>query len=378
MRVAYDVTSLLDARTGVGAFAGEVADVASRRRRTSTSSATRCHGEDGARHRAHLLPAAVRGAGTDGGAPAAPAVAADRPAPDRVVDRRRSTSSTDRTSSCRRHGRGRSWSPCTTSRASAPELCTPRHAAVPDLIRRALRRGAHVHAVSQFVADEVVDVFGVDAGPRARRARTASIRPHEGDAGGGPGARAATGTSSPSARSSRARTCRCSSTRSTSSPQTTPTSRSSSPDQDGWGAGGFTAAVAARPPPRPHRPPRLGRRPTPRADLLAGAQVFAYPVEVRGLRPPAARSHGRRDARGHDPRRRAPRSARRRRAPRRRPATSTRWPTALARLLDDAGRARALDRGRARARRPYSWDASRGRACEPLSAPLLRLPRCAP
>ena len=36
-----------------------------------------------------------------------------------------------------------------------PELCTPDTLEYPHLIRRALRRGAHVHAVSRFVADEV-------------------------------------------------------------------------------------------------------------------------------------------------------------------------------------------------------------------------------
>ena len=42
-----------------------------------------------------------------------------------------------------------------------PEYCDANTVQYPQLIRRALRRGAHVHAVSQFVADEVADVFGV-------------------------------------------------------------------------------------------------------------------------------------------------------------------------------------------------------------------------
>lgn len=42
-----------------------------------------------------------------------------------------------------------------------PELCTRDTLQYPGLMRRALRRGAHVHAVSEFVANEVVDVFGV-------------------------------------------------------------------------------------------------------------------------------------------------------------------------------------------------------------------------
>lgn len=43
-----------------------------------------------------------------------------------------------------------------------PELCTPDTLEYPALLRRALRRGAFVHAVSQFVADEVVDLLGAD------------------------------------------------------------------------------------------------------------------------------------------------------------------------------------------------------------------------
>jgi glycosyltransferase involved in cell wall biosynthesis len=42
-----------------------------------------------------------------------------------------------------------------------PEYCDANTVQYPQLIRRALRRGAHVHAVSQFVADEVMEVFGV-------------------------------------------------------------------------------------------------------------------------------------------------------------------------------------------------------------------------
>jgi glycosyltransferase involved in cell wall biosynthesis len=46
-----------------------------------------------------------------------------------------------------------------------PEMCTPDVLAWPDLLRRALRRGAWVHTVSEFVADEVRDAFP-DAGDR--------------------------------------------------------------------------------------------------------------------------------------------------------------------------------------------------------------------
>jgi glycosyltransferase involved in cell wall biosynthesis len=43
-----------------------------------------------------------------------------------------------------------------------PELCNPATLAYPGLIRRALRRGAWVHADSSFVAGEVVQAFGAD------------------------------------------------------------------------------------------------------------------------------------------------------------------------------------------------------------------------
>lgn len=45
-----------------------------------------------------------------------------------------------------------------------PQMCTPDVLEWPDLLRRALRRGAWVHTVSDFVADEVRDAFGVDPG----------------------------------------------------------------------------------------------------------------------------------------------------------------------------------------------------------------------
>jgi glycosyltransferase involved in cell wall biosynthesis len=43
-----------------------------------------------------------------------------------------------------------------------PELCNPATLAYPALIRRALGRGAWVHADSSFVAGEVIDAFGAD------------------------------------------------------------------------------------------------------------------------------------------------------------------------------------------------------------------------
>ena len=43
-----------------------------------------------------------------------------------------------------------------------PQLCTPDTLEYPCLIRRALARGAHIHTVSQYVADEVIAEFGVE------------------------------------------------------------------------------------------------------------------------------------------------------------------------------------------------------------------------
>jgi glycosyltransferase involved in cell wall biosynthesis len=44
-----------------------------------------------------------------------------------------------------------------------PELCTVDTLEYPDLIRRAIARGATVHTVSEFVADEVGEAFGLSA-----------------------------------------------------------------------------------------------------------------------------------------------------------------------------------------------------------------------
>ncbi len=43
-----------------------------------------------------------------------------------------------------------------------PEYCDENTVHYPHLVRRALGRGAHVHTVSAFVADEVIEVFGVE------------------------------------------------------------------------------------------------------------------------------------------------------------------------------------------------------------------------
>jgi glycosyltransferase involved in cell wall biosynthesis len=45
-----------------------------------------------------------------------------------------------------------------------PELCDPATLRFPDLVRRALRRGAWVHTHSDYVAAEVAEAFGIDPG----------------------------------------------------------------------------------------------------------------------------------------------------------------------------------------------------------------------
>ena len=72
-----------------------------------------------------------------------------------------------------------------------PELCTPDTLEYPDLIRRALRRGATIHTVSDFVADEVRDAFGVPERSGGRHPQRRAVPPAAGpgtDADGRAGA----------------------------------------------------------------------------------------------------------------------------------------------------------------------------------------------
>jgi glycosyltransferase involved in cell wall biosynthesis len=62
-----------------------------------------------------------------------------------------------------------------------PEMCTPDVLAWPGLVRRALRRGAWVHTVSEFVADEVRTAFP-DAGDRVVAVPNGIRRPSPADA----------------------------------------------------------------------------------------------------------------------------------------------------------------------------------------------------
>jgi glycosyltransferase involved in cell wall biosynthesis len=162
-----------------------------------------------------------------------------------------------------------------------PELCTRDTLDYPALIRRALARGAHVHAVSQFVADEVIGVFGADR-DRVHVIHNGvdAITPGDAASGrrvaGGDRYVLAIGTVEPrkdfpllvSAFDDLA--------------ATDPEVRLVIAGQDGWGADVFHQALQ-----RARHRDRVVRTgyvdDATRADLLAGAAVFAYPSRYEGF-----------------------------------------------------------------------------------------------
>ncbi|HEY2813999.1 MAG TPA: glycosyltransferase family 1 protein [Acidimicrobiales bacterium] len=355
MRVAYDVTSLLDTRTGVGAFAGEVLtrvashggiDVVG----YSVSWRGRGHAVDS------RLPAGVRAA--RGPMAAQPLRQmwrrADWPpiewwtgevdivhGPNFVVPPSKRGAvelATVHDLTCVRY----------------PALCTRDTLQYPDLIRRALQRGAHIHAVSQFVADEVTDVFGV-AAERVHVVANGVDPSHHGDAAAGRARVAAEryvlalGTIEP---------------RKDFPLLVAAFDALAASDgdvhlvvagQDGWGAEAFTRAMnEAKHRDRIVRPGWVDDR--ARADLLAGASAFAYPsiYEGFGLAPLEAMAAG------------TPVVATRAGALPEvlgdsatlvEPGDADALASALHDVLDDGPeRARLIDAGRARAEH-YSWDA---------------------
>jgi len=235
-----------------------------------------------------------------------------------------------------------------------PELSTRDTLQYPGLIRRAVRRGAHVHAVSEFVAGEVIDVFGVDV-DRVHVVPNGVDPIEAGDAAAGRKVAGADryvlalGTVEPrkdfpllvDAFDALA---------------------ADDPDvhlviagQDGWGTKALQTALD-----RAHHRARVARTgwvdDRTRADLLAGASVFVFPsrYEGFGLPPLEAMSAG------------TPVVATRTGALPQvlgdaaafvDPGDTTGLAAALARVMADSTTRNALiDRGRERAAR-YSWDA---------------------
>jgi glycosyltransferase involved in cell wall biosynthesis len=164
-----------------------------------------------------------------------------------------------------------------------PEMVTADVAQYPALIRRAVRRGAHVHAVSEYVAGEVVDAFGI---PRER----VHVVPNGVDPGEVMGGDAARGRRL----AARERYVLSVATLEPRKDLTTlvrafDTAAASDADlalvltgRDGWGAAEVHAAIAAA----THRD-RIVRTgfvdDAARRDLLAGAAVLAYPSRYEGF-----------------------------------------------------------------------------------------------
>ncbi len=164
LRVSVDITSLLRSMTGVGVFTRELVDGLAERSETD------------------LSVFAVSWRGRRGVVAAAPpgARACTRPVPARLA--RAAWSQFDVPSARQLVGRvdvvhgpnfvvppgGGAAEVVTVHDLTAihhPEMCTPDVLQWPDLLRRAARRGAWVHTVSEFVAQEVRTAFP-EAGDR--------------------------------------------------------------------------------------------------------------------------------------------------------------------------------------------------------------------
>ena len=166
-----------------------------------------------------------------------------------------------------------------------PELCTADVLQYPALIRRAVAGGAHLHAVSRFVGDELVEVFRI-APERvhvvANGVDPAAVAGGDADRGaalaGGPRYVLAIGTIEP--RKDHAGLVRAFDAVAVDDPDI----RLVLAGADGWAADALRAALERSTAAKAGRIVRLGFVPdADRADLLAGALCLAYPSVYEGF-----------------------------------------------------------------------------------------------
>jgi glycosyltransferase involved in cell wall biosynthesis len=165
-----------------------------------------------------------------------------------------------------------------------PELCTPDVRRYPHLLRRALDRGAWVHAVSDFVAAEVVRELGA---PPERVRAVPNGGPDPGPAGDPAAGRALAGgeryvltLATVEPRKDHPTLVRAFASDALAGPLADVRLVLAGPD--GWGTEALQAALARSP--AAARVTRLGWvDDASRADLLAGAAVLAYPSRYEGF-----------------------------------------------------------------------------------------------
>jgi len=165
-----------------------------------------------------------------------------------------------------------------------PALCTADVLQYPALLRRAIAGGAHLHVVSSFVGDEVVELLGAPPERVHVVPNGVDVAAHAGDAAAGRrlagGGRyvLAIGTVEP--RKDHPLLVRAFDAVAAGDPDV----RLVLAGADGWGADALAAALAASPAARGGRVVRLGFvDDAARADLLAGAPALAYPSVYEGF-----------------------------------------------------------------------------------------------